>query len=80
MDPNNNHSIVPIVESITPAIESLATDTQKEISVGGMKSKISAAKIAIDNDCGVFIGSGNDPEIFQKLSAGESVGTYFRPK
>ena len=80
MDPNDNYRVVPIVESITPAIESLATDTQKEISVGGMKSKLSAAKIAVDNCCGVFIGSGNDPKIFQKLSSGKSVGTYFLPK
>lgn len=80
MDTKNDNRIIHHVESITPSIEALASDTLKETSVGGMISKLSAAKIALEASCGVFIGSGNDTELFQKILKGESVGTYFKPK
>jgi glutamate 5-kinase len=44
-----------------------------------MISKLSATKIAHRAGCGVTIGSGQDAELFNKLLAGESVGTYFAP-
>lgn len=71
--------VVPQVETITPAIEAMAQGTTHTTSVGGMISKLSAAKIAHRAGCGVVIGSGSDPEIFNKLLSGESVGTYFVP-
>jgi glutamate 5-kinase len=71
--------VVPVVETITPAIEAMAQGTKHTTSVGGMISKLSAAKIAHRAGCGVVIGSGSDPEIFNKLLRGESVGTYFVP-
>ena len=71
--------IIHLVDEITPKIEDLAKGTNKEFSIGGMSSKISAAKIALKNNCGVFIGSGNDPKLFDKLYNGEIVGTYFKP-
>lgn len=71
--------VVPQVDSITPAIEAMAQGTQHTTSVGGMISKLAAAKIAHRAGCGVVIGSGSDPELFNKLLNGESVGTYFVP-
>ena len=50
----------------------------QETSVGGMVSKLSAAKIAQRAGCAV-IGSGGDSTLFKKLLDGESVGTYFAP-
>jgi len=79
LDPNNGNTVIPTVKKIDASIEAMASDTQKATSVGGMISKLSAAKIALAQGCGVFIGSGNDPEIFQKISRGERVGTYFQP-
>lgn len=71
--------VVPRVEAITPEIEAMAQGTRHTTSVGGMISKLSAAKIAHRAGCGVVIGSGSDPELFNKLLNGESVGTYFVP-
>lgn len=79
MDRNNDNVVIPLVKRIDASIEALASDTQKETSVGGMISKLSAAKIALAHGCGVFIGSGNDPEIFKKIAQGDTVGTYFQP-
>lgn len=79
IDMRGSGKIVSIVETITPEIEAMAQDTKHATSVGGMISKISAAKIAHKFNCGVVIASGSDSELFNKLLRGESVGTYFTP-
>ena len=79
MNPKNNYDVIHNVEKIDSSIEALASDTKSETSVGGMISKIEAAKIATQHKCGVFIGDGNDQEIFQKLLKGFKIGTYFTP-
>jgi glutamate 5-kinase len=71
--------IVPIVERITPEIEAMAGGTTSETAVGGMISKISAAKIAVRAGCGVFVASGVEPEIISRLIAGNGPGTFFVP-
>lgn len=79
IDMEGTGAVVPHVEAITPEIEAMAQGTKHTTSVGGMISKLSAAKIAHRAGCGVLIGSGSDPELFNKLLSGESVGTYFVP-
>lgn len=79
IDLEGTGEVVPTVRAITPAIEAMAQDTKQVTSVGGMLSKLSAAKIAHRAGCGVLIASGNDPALFNKLLQGEKVGTYFVP-
>jgi len=79
IDMEGSGEVVPLVAAITPEIEAMAQGTKHTTSVGGMISKLSAAKIAHRAGCGVIIGSGSDPELFNKLLNGESVGTYFVP-
>jgi glutamate 5-kinase len=79
IDMKGTGKVVPYVEKMTPEIEAMAQGTNQVTSVGGMVSKLSAAKIAHRAGCGVTIGSGQDGELFNKLLAGESVGTYFAP-
>lgn len=79
IDYGNGGKIVPIVDKITPAIEALAGGTTSETAVGGMVSKISAAKLAVRAGCGVFIASGAEPDIVARLLAGEGPGTFFAP-
>jgi glutamate 5-kinase len=79
MDLQGSGEVIPFVEKITPEIEALAQGSTNVTSVGGMVSKLSAAKIAHRAGCGVIIGSGSDPELFDRLLAGEQVGTYFQP-
>ncbi|CAA6679714.1 MULTISPECIES: glutamate 5-kinase [unclassified Lentimonas] len=79
IDMQGTGEVVPYVEKMTPEIEAMAQGTNQVTSVGGMVSKLSAAKIAHRAGCGVTIGSGQDSELFNKLLAGESVGTYFAP-
>jgi glutamate 5-kinase len=79
IDLKGTKEIVPVVERITPEIEAMAGGTTSETAVGGMISKISAAKLATRAGCGVFIASGAEPEIIARLLAGRGPGTFFVP-
>jgi glutamate 5-kinase len=79
IDYKGTGKIIPLVERITPRIEAMAGGTASETSVGGMVSKISAAKIAVRAGCGVFIASGSEPDIVRRLLAGGGPGTFFAP-
>src|SRR6185369_14849737 len=79
IDLKGTKQIVPVVESITHEIDAMAGGTTSETAVGGMVSKISAAKLATRAGCGVFIASGAEPEILAKLFCGRGPGTFFVP-
>jgi glutamate 5-kinase len=79
IDLKGTGQVVPVVEKITPEIEAMAGGTTSETAVGGMVSKISAAKLATKSGCGVFIASGAEPDILDKLFSGRSPGTFFVP-
>lgn len=79
IDMEGTGKVVPLVEKISPEIEAMAQGTKHTTSVGGMISKLSAAKIAHRAGCGVIIGSGQDGELFNKIFDGQSIGTYFVP-
>jgi glutamate 5-kinase len=79
IDMKGTKQIVPVVEKITPEIEAMAGGTTSETAVGGMVSKISAAKLATRAGCGVFIANGAEPEILAKLLGGRGPGTFFVP-
>src|ERR1035438_8367078 len=44
-----------------------------------MLSKISAARLATQSGCGVFIASGAEPDILPRLLAGGGPGSFFVP-
>ncbi len=71
--------VVPVVEKITPAIEAMAGGTTSETAVGGMASKIAAARLATRSGCGVFIASGAESEVLPRLFSGRPTGTFFAP-
>ena len=79
IDLQGTGQIVPVVEKITPEIEAMAGGTKSETAVGGMASKVSAAKLATKSGCGVFIASGAESEVLNKLFSGRSPGTFFVP-
>lgn len=79
IDMRGTGEIVPVVERITPEIEAMAGGTSSETAVGGMISKISAAKLATKAGCGVFIASGAEPDILKRIFGGRNPGTFFAP-
>lgn len=70
--------IVPLVDEITPQIKALACPTGKQTCVGGMITKIDAAKIAVDSGISCVIANGRKSGIIHSVvkEPGKS-GTLF---
>jgi len=79
IDLKGTGQVVPVVERITSEIEAMAEGTTSETALGGMVSKISAAKLATRAGCGVFIASGGEKDIIARLLSGQGPGTFFVP-
>ncbi|MDD2764260.1 MAG: glutamate 5-kinase [Opitutaceae bacterium] len=79
IDLKGTGQVVPVVEKITPEIEAMAGGTKSETAVGGMASKVAAAKLATKSGCGVFIASGAEPDVLPRLFRGDAPGTFFVP-
>jgi glutamate 5-kinase len=72
-----NPKTISVIEQIDPAIEQLAGGTTSETAVGGMKSKIEAAKIVVRSGIPLVIASGKKKNVLAKVLAGEDEGTLF---
>jgi len=76
----NQGVAVSIVPQITRDIERLAGGTDRVTSVGGMKSKIEAAKIVTRAGISMVIAHGERKNVLAELTAGADVGTWFVPQ
>ncbi|MFA5628849.1 MAG: glutamate 5-kinase [Dehalococcoidales bacterium] len=76
---NADATLIKQIENITPQIEKLAGKAGTKIGTGGMITKIEAAKLATSSGISVIIANGYEPEVLQKIAAGEEVGTLFLP-
>src|SRR2546429_891390 len=68
------------VEAVTDEIARLARDRTGGVSVGGMVTKLQAARKAAAAGVPMIIASGRAPGVLRRILAGEPVGTYFAPK
>src|SRR5207247_8727663 len=75
-----NPKTLPIIEQIDSAIERLAGGTDSTTAVGGMASKIQAAKIVVRSGIPLVIASGRKKHALARVIAGEEEGTLFVPK
>ncbi len=71
---------IPLVEEITPRIEKLAGGTTSATSVGGMVSKLEAAKLVTKVGIPLVIASGLKPDTLARVIEGAEVGTLFVPR
>lgn len=71
---------IPTVERIDSALERLAGGTTSATSVGGMSSKLQAAKIAVRSGIPLVIASGRKKDSLARIVAGEEEGTLFVPR
>jgi glutamate 5-kinase len=69
-----------LIEQIDTAVERLAGGTDSTTAVGGMASKIEAAKIAVRSGIPLVIASGRKKTVLARVLAGEDEGTLFVPK
>ncbi|HWD93053.1 MAG TPA: glutamate 5-kinase [Verrucomicrobiae bacterium] len=75
-----NPKTISIIEHIDGAIEKLAGGTDSATAVGGMRSKVEAAKIAVRSGIPLVIGSGKKKNLLARVIAGEDEGTLFVPQ
>ena len=75
----NSGVLIPFVSEISTDIEKMAEGTNSPTAVGGMTTKIEAAKIATKSGCAVFIGSGEHPGRIPQIVDGKAEGTFFAP-
>ena len=69
-------NVIPFVSEITPELRALAAGPSTG-GRGGMRSKIEAAQIAMRAGGIAVIASGRQPDILERVFAGEEVGTVF---
>jgi glutamate 5-kinase len=72
-------NVIAVVPQINREIESLAGGTDRITSVGGMKSKIDAARIVTRAGIPLVIANGERANVISDILAGEDVGTIFLP-
>jgi glutamate 5-kinase len=71
---------IPVIEQINPALEDLVGGTDSDTAVGGMASKIQAAKIVIRSGIPLVIALGRKEDVLARITAGEDEGTIFVPQ
>ncbi|MBS0232332.1 MAG: glutamate 5-kinase [Proteobacteria bacterium] len=76
-DPDARH--IPLVAEITPEIEAMAGDAGTELSKGGMKTKITAGKIALAAGTNMVITTGKIHHPLRAIAEGARV-TWFIAK
>ncbi len=79
-DPNKdaNARLIPRVDRIDERIEGLAGGT-KGRGIGGMVTKVQAAKLAASSGATVIIAEGREHNVLLRLVDGEAIGTLFSP-
>jgi len=75
-----NARTIPLVERIDSRLEDLAGGTDSATAVGGMASKIQAAKIAVRSGIPLVIASGKKKQMLARILAGQEEGTLFVPQ
>lgn len=77
---SGKEALVDTVEEVTPDIVRLAKRTEARISVGGMHTKLQAAKTVTSSGIPMIIANGRIENVLVKIIDGKKIGTLFLPK
>jgi glutamate 5-kinase len=72
--------VLSAIEGIDSAVEKMAGGTTSDTAVGGMTSKIQAAKIVVRAGIPLVIASGRNKTVLQDILEGGEEGTLFVPQ
>ncbi len=70
--------LIDSVERITEEIESLGGEAGSQLALGGMSSKLQAAKVAVNTGVSVVIANGRAPRALEDILSGSATGTRFQ--
>ena len=78
-DPHYNPQaqLIRRVDKIDTEIELMCSNTASHQGIGGMATKIEAARLATSSGVNVIIADGREPDILVRISQGEDIGTFF---
>jgi glutamate 5-kinase len=71
--------LITLVKEFTEEIESAATDETTPVGLGGMKSKVIAAKKVVASGIPCIIAPGKKKGVLHDIFAGKEIGTLFLP-
>jgi len=71
--------LIPLVVEITPEIEAAATEAATPVGMGGMKSKVQAAKKVTASGIPYVIAPGRRAGVLQEIMDEKETGTLFLP-
>jgi glutamate 5-kinase len=78
---DKDKKVIKVIDKITPAIKSLACPTSKKACVGGMVTKIEAARISVDSGIPCVIANGRKKDIINSvITSPLGSGTVFLAK
>jgi glutamate 5-kinase len=75
-----NASVLSLIENIDQGLENEAMGTTSATAVGGMSSKLQAAKISMRSGIPLVIASGRKKGVLNSILQGEETGTMFVPR
>jgi glutamate 5-kinase len=75
-----NPRTIPTISRIDQSVEGIAKGTDSATAVGGMTSKIEAAKIVVRSGIPLVIASGRKKQVLARVVSGEQEGTLFVPQ
>ena len=78
-DPKKNPEAVLFhqIDSLNESVLGMAKGSSSSVGTGGMQTKVSAARIAVDSGADMVIANGDDIDNLRKVMEGELVGTLF---
>ena len=78
-DPKKNPEAVLFhqIDNLDDSILGMAKGSSSSVGTGGMQTKVSAARIAVDSGADMIIANGDDIENLRRVMDGEQVGTLF---
>ena len=79
-DPRKNPQakLISVATAGDPALEEMAGGAGSNIGTGGMATKVLAAKRAANSGAHTIIASGREPNVLERLSQGEPIGSELR--
>ncbi len=77
---NSNAKMIGFIDKIDSEIENSAGEAGSSYGIGGMLSKVKAAKICVFSGIGMAIANGRRENVLNDIIEGKEIGTFFKPK
>lgn len=75
--PEGPPELIPLVDNVTEDVEKLAGKSANPLTVGGMYTKVLAAKKTMSFGIPALVVNGLDAEVLDKIFSGKTAGTLF---